>query len=144
MPPPSPDQNGRKIRSVSCGAIPGPVSVTDDRHLAVGPAEPEVDASALRRPVERVREEVRDDLQHAVAVGDEHRSLPEREVVLDAARPRLLGEGRVGALAEGAHVDLLAQDREAASVELGQVENVSHETLQPQRLLGDHLERPPP
>src|SRR5262245_48518165 len=28
VPPPSPDQNGRKIRSASCGAIPGPVSAT--------------------------------------------------------------------------------------------------------------------
>jgi len=35
------------------------------------------------------------------------------------------------------------QQSEAPRVELGEVENVPDETLEPHRLLGDHLERPP-
>src|SRR5207253_3798426 len=64
------------------------------------------------------------------------------ELVLDAAGPRLLSEIRVGALAQRPHVDLLAQQRETARVELREVENVADETLEPQRFLRDHLERP--
>src|SRR5207253_1155554 len=83
---------------------------------AVARGEPEIDASARRCPVERVGEQVRDDLQHAVAVGDEQRPLPQRELVLDVACPRLLRERRISALAERPHVDFLAEQREAASV----------------------------
>ena len=112
-----------------------PVSATATLTSPFCAPSAEVDATARGRPMERVGEQVRDDLQHPVAVGDEHRSLAELQVVLDPAGPRLLGERRVGALAEAPHVDLLAQEREAARVELGEVEDVTDEPLEPHRLL---------
>ena len=57
----------------------------------------ERDHAAVGRPAERVREQVRDHLQHPVAVGDDRRRvgiLVEPEVDLAAAR--LLAEARVG------------------------------------------------
>ena len=74
VPCPSRDQNGRKIRSRSSGPIPGPESATrdGDRPVRGGRARATI-APAVGRPVERVVEQVGDDLQHAVAVGVEHR-----------------------------------------------------------------------
>src|SRR6185437_11393472 len=125
---------------IRCDPRPG---VADrHRHLTVTPGEREIDAAARRRPAERVRDEVRDDLEHPVAVSHEHRALPQLELVVDVARPRLLSERVVRTLAESPHVHLLAQEGEAARVELREVEDVAHEALEPLPLLGDHLERP--
>jgi len=57
-------------------------------------------------------------------------------------RARASSESRVGTFAKSSHVDLLAQEREAARVELGEVQDVTDESLESHRLLGDHLERP--
>ena len=61
--------------------------------------------------------------------------------VVDPAAPRLLVERRVRALDEMLHVDLLLQHREAACVELREVEHVADEPREPLGLLGDDLER---
>ena len=94
------------------------------------------------RPAERVREQVRDHLQDAVAVGDDRRRLGilvEPEV--DLAAPRLLAEARMRALDEHPHVDLLRVDREPVRVQLREVEHVADEPLEPDRLAGDDVER---
>ena len=98
VPRPSCDQNGRKIRSRSSGAIPGPVSSTATATVPFARLEREVDPAAVGRPAERVREQVRDDLEHAVAVRDDHRRRRRPRAVVDPAPPRLLAERRVGAL----------------------------------------------
>ena len=61
--------------------------------------------------------------------------------VLDPAPPRLLGERRVGAVEQPAHVDLLGEDGEAVRVQLRQVEHVADEPAEPLRLGRDDLER---
>ena len=61
--------------------------------------------------------------------------------VVDPPPARLLAEGRVGLVDEAAHVDLLVEHGEPMGVELGQVEHVADEPLEPLRLGGDHLER---
>ena len=101
----------------------------------------EADAAAVGRPAEGVREQVRDDLQHAVAVGDDHGRAVRLLRVLDAAAAGLLGEGRVGAVAEPAHVDLLGEDGEPVRVELGQIEDVVDEAAEPVGFVRDDLER---
>ena len=63
-------------------------------------------------------------------------------LIVDPAPARLVGERRVGAVAEPAHVHLLRQDREPARVQLGQVEHVADEPAEPLRLGGDGVERP--
>ena len=73
VPPPSRDQNGRKIRSRSDGLIPGPGVGDRDGDGAVRGRERQLDPAAVGRPAEGVREQVGDDLQHPVAVGDDHR-----------------------------------------------------------------------
>ena len=74
VPPPSRDQNGRKIRSRSAGLIPGPVSATETETAPLRCGERELDPAAVGRPAEGVGEQVGDDLEHAVAVGDDHRA----------------------------------------------------------------------
>src|SRR5207253_6953104 len=44
-------------------------------------------------------------------------------------------------IAEPLHVELLAREREAMTLELREIEHFSDETLEPARLLGDYLER---
>src|SRR5204863_471904 len=85
----------------------------------------ETDLLAVRRPAKRVRQQVRDDLQDAVAVGLEHRGGRDRAPVVDAAPPRLLIEPRVGSVDKTLHVDLFAPQREAVRVELRQVQDVA-------------------
>src|SRR5204862_6185978 len=63
-----------------------------DLHLeaSVPCVEGELDRAAVRRPFERVREQVRDHLQDAVPVGDDHRFLAVGlEAVVDVALARL-------------------------------------------------------
>src|SRR5207249_1311575 len=108
---------------------------------AVLGAEVELDSATVGSPAERVREQVRDDLQHSVAVGDDHWLRRRRAPVVDRAPARLLRESRVRAIAEPLHVDLLAREREAMTLELREIEHFSDETLEPARLLGDYLER---
>ena len=55
------------------GRDPGPRVLDRDPHRAVRLAELEPDPPAVGRRPERVREQVVDDLQHTVAVGDDHR-----------------------------------------------------------------------
>ena len=107
-------------------------------------AELELDPAAVRRRAERVREQVVDDLQHAVAVGDDHRPGADVDAVVDRARAGLLAERLVGLLDELLHVDLLAQHGEAVGVELREVEDVADEPLEPPRLGLDDLERARP
>src|SRR5439155_13913165 len=90
-----------------------------DRDGAVRRRQTEVDAAAVGRPAERVREQVGDDLQYAVAVRDDHRPRVDIAVVVDRAPPRLLAERSVGLVEQAAHVDLLAQQGESVRVELG-------------------------
>ena len=113
-----------------------------DRDDAVRRTEPQLDAAAVRRPAERVREEVRDHLQHAISVGhDDGRGLRPRERVVDLAATRLLGERSVGLVEHALEVDLLVPHREAVSLELREVEHVSDESLEPVGLRRDDLER---
>ena len=141
MPPPSPGPERPEDPLRHLRLDPRSRIRDRDLDLVVRRGEREVDTPSRRRPLDRVRDQVRDDLQDAVAVGDEHGVTVELELVLDAARVRLRRERRVGALAEHAHVDLLAPEREAARVELREVENVTDEPLEPHRLLRDDLER---
>ena len=57
--------------------------------------------------------------------------------------PGLLRERRVRLLEQPSHVDLLAAQREAAGIELREVENVTDQPLEPSSLRGDDLERLP-
>ena len=113
----------------------------DDRHRAVRGRERELDAAAFRRPAERVREQVRDDLEHAVAVRDDHRLRADVGAVVDRATPGDVSERRERALAQLLHVDLFLQHREPVRVELRKIEHVADEPLEPHRLLPDHAER---
>ena len=54
--------------------------------------------------------------------------------VVDRAAPRLVGERLVRALEQLLHVDLFGQDREPVGLELGEIEDVVHQPLQPARL----------
>src|SRR3954465_588409 len=66
-------------RDAGAGVVDG------DRHAPVGCAELELDLAAVGRPAKRIREEVRDDLQHAVAVRDDRRARVEALLVADPA-----------------------------------------------------------
>ena len=101
----------------------------------------EADAAPVWRPAERVREQVRDDLQDAVAVGDDHRLGGHLLRVVDLPLLRLLAEREVRLLEEARHVDLFVADRETPGVELRVVEHVSDEPLEPNSLSRDHVER---
>ena len=79
---------GRAARAVS-GAIPGPVSSTATWTVPFVRCELEADPAAVGRRAERVREQVVDDLEHAVAVGDDHRLRADVDAVVDRAPPRL-------------------------------------------------------
>ena len=137
---PSRETNGRKIRSRSSSLIPGPLSSIATRTVPF-------DCSRLSstRPPSGVQrnafEEVRDDLQHAVAVGLQDRLRSDLAAVLDRASPRFLAERRVRALAERLHVDLFLEQREAVRVELRQIEDVADEPREAFRLGCDHVER---
>src|ERR671930_615457 len=56
-----------------------------DVHRSVSLRELEGDGAAVGRRLERVRDQVPDDLQHAVAVGDDHRPVVRLALVVDAA-----------------------------------------------------------
>ena len=60
--------NSSKMRSWSSAAIPGPVSGTAILHLAVSLRGGDVDASPLRGELDRVTEQVEDDLADAALV----------------------------------------------------------------------------
>src|SRR5205085_11347867 len=82
------------------------IVVDRDGDAAVRGRQLEADAAAVRWPAEGVREQVGDDLEHAVAVGDDRRARGEVLDVRDPAAPGLLPVCRVGALTEAAHVHL--------------------------------------
>ena len=99
VPPPSRDQNGRKMRSRSALLMPGPA--VRDRDATPRRSRPT--ASARRVPpsgVHRNAFESRfdDDLQHAVAVADDHRLRVDRRAIVDLLLARLLAERRERAL----------------------------------------------
>ena len=103
------DQNGRKIRSRASAAIPGPVSATSTVTVAVRRLQRQVDPR--RRPgVQRKAFESRFEMIWSTRspsdtiTGAASASL----LYVDPAPARLLGEGRVGALEQPRHVDLLA------------------------------------
>ena len=106
--PPASETNGRKSRSRFSGGMPGPVSSTATR-ITVRRAELQRDPPAVGRGAERVREQVVDDLQHAVAVGDDHRRVADVDAVVDRPPPGLLAERLVGLADELLQVDLLAE-----------------------------------
>ena len=142
MPWLSREMKGTKMRSRSSGADPRAGVGDVDPHRAVEQLGADRDGAAVRGPAERVREQVRDHLQHAVAVGDDRRRLGILvEPELDLAAPRLLAEARMRALDEHPHVDLLRVDREPVGVQLREVEHVADEPLEPDRLAGDDVER---
>ena len=61
--------------------------------------------------------------------------------VVDRAPACLVGERRVGAVEQPAHVHLLGENGEAVRVQLGEVEHVADEPAELLRLGGDDLER---
>ena len=124
------------------GPDPGAGVADVDPHGAVVGRRRELHPSSVGCPAERVREQVRHDLQHAVAVRDDRRRLPVvDEQVLDLATPRLFLERAVCLLHEPVHVDLLRTHGEAMRVELGEIEHVADEPLEPDRFRGDDVER---
>ena len=121
--------------------MPGPVVLDRDVHGAVLLRELERDPTAVGRRLERVREQVPDDLQHAVAVGLDHRARAHLAAKVDRAALRLLAVALVRLGDELAHVDLLLHHREPVGVELREVEDVADEALEPLRLPLHRLER---
>ena len=115
-------------RDAGAGVLDG------DVHGAVPLCELERDAAAVRRRVERVREEVPDDLQHAIAVGRDDGPRLHLLVIVDRPPARLFAEPVVRLVDELHHVDLLRGDREAVRVELREIEDVADEPLEPLRL----------
>ena len=79
VPQPSRDQNGRKIRSCSAALDPRPGVGDGHRDAPVLGGELKLDPAAVGRPAERVREQVGDDLEHPVAVRDDHRPAVESQ-----------------------------------------------------------------
>ena len=134
MPPPLSETNGRKSRSCLSGEMPGPESPTVTLTVPFVCIELERDPPAVGRRPERVREQVPDDLQHAVAVGDDHRPVAGLLAVVDRAAARLVAERLVRLVEQLPHVDLLGEDGEAVRVELGEIEDVADEPLEPLRL----------
>src|SRR5438094_845200 len=86
----------------------GPTVVDGDADGSVGLLQGETDAASIGRPAKRIRKQVRDHLQHTVAVGLEDRPRRDRAPVVDPTAARLLAERRVGTVDESFHVDLLA------------------------------------
>ena len=109
-----------------------------ERHDPVRGREPELDLPAVRRPAERIGEEVRDHLEHAIPVGHDHgRDLGARDRVVDLPATRLLGERPVRLVEHALEIDLLLAHREPVGLELRQVEHVSDEALEPVGLRRD-------
>src|SRR5581483_6160932 len=111
----------------------GPRVLDRDLYRPVLLRELELDAPAVRRRAERVREQVVDDLQHPVAVGDDHRVRAHVDAVVDRALARLVGERLVRALDELLHVHLFAKDGEPVRVELRECEVCSGSSTTPAR-----------
>ncbi len=123
------------------GGTPGPVSRTSTATAPFDWAELELDAAAVRRPPKGVRQEVRDHLEHTIAVGDDDRRIVgARQPVVDLATARLLGEGAVCLIEHALEIDLLVTHREAVGLELREIEDVADEALEPVRLGNDDLE----
>ena len=125
------DQNGRKIRSCSVRAMPGPVSSTATETRPFCGAELELDPAAVGRPAERVREQVGDDLQHAVAVRDDRR----RSCTLACrTRSRAVAPPRRTPTYAWSHEPPMSTSssstREPVRLELGEVEHVADEPLE--------------
>src|SRR6185503_4014958 len=77
---------------------------------AVLGVEGERDLAAVGGPLERVHEQVGDNLEHAVAVRRDHRRLAHVLPVADFAPLGLLGERLVGLLEQPLEVDLLVDE----------------------------------
>ena len=133
--------NGRRIEARSASGMPGPGVAHDDLPHAVGERHVDGDLAAGRRRVQRVRDEVRDDLQDAVAVAEHDRRARGEHLQLDLAGARLLALGADRSLADVEEVDLLDVERELARLEAREVEQVADQALQAPGL-GEHdLER---
>src|SRR5438128_7709990 len=115
--------------------------VDRDRHGAILGRELELDTASIGRPAKRVRQQVGDDLEHAVAVRDDRRRGVEPSPVVDSTPARLLTERGVRVVAELFHVDLLAEQREAVRLELREIEDVAYEPIEPRGLACDHVQR---
>ena len=141
VPPPSRDQNGRKMRSRSDGLIPGPVSATETETAPFAAAS----ASSTRPPSGVHRKALESRLETIWSTRSPSETITGAAVavaaVVDLAPPRLLAEGGVRLVDQAAHVHLLVQDREPVRVELGEVEHVADEALEALRLRGDDPER---
>ena len=110
-------------------------------HAPVVGHELEIDATPVRRPPERIAEEIRDDLQHAIAVREDDGRLRDAlEPVVDLATASLLGEGVVRVVEDASQVDLLLTNREAVRLQLREIENVPHEPFESVGLGRDHVE----
>ena len=66
--------NGRRIDARSDWGMPGPVSLTTTRPDALAERDVDRDLATGGRRVQGVRDEIRDDLQHAVAVAEHDRA----------------------------------------------------------------------
>ena len=100
----------------------------------------EVDAAPVGRPGERVVEQIRDDLQEAIAVGLEDGIGGERALVLDPPPARLLPEALIGLLEESPQLHLALLERELVGVHARQVEDVADEPGEAFGLGADHAE----
>ena len=118
MPPPVARPERPEDPLALVGGDPGPGVGRPTRDLPFAACEREVDPAPVRRPAERVREQVGDDLEHPVAVRDDHRAAVELLAVVDLAAAGLLGEGRVGARRVGPMSTSSWRTREPMRVQL--------------------------
>ena len=122
--------------------MPGPVSLTITCPTPAPSGHVDRDLAAGRRRVQRVRDEVRDDLQDAVAVAEHDGLRRGVHLQLDAgARGPPRAARRPRARRASSEVDLLDVERERARLEPREVEQVADQPLQAPGL-GEHdLER---
>ena len=133
--------NGRRMAARSSAGMPGPVSLTITCPTPAPSRDVDRHVAADGRRVERVRDQVGDDLQDAIAVAEHDGPRGDAHLQIDAARAGLLALGAGGALAQGDDVDLLDVERELARLETGEVEQVADQPLQAAGLREHDLER---
>ena len=132
-------RSGRRRAGGPRARCPGPVSATRSSPRRRG----DRDAAARRRRADRVLDQVREHLEHAVGVGRRRRAPSDVGGERDADAARLgLVPRRPPRAASSARSTGSRRDREHALVQPRQVEQVAHEPLEPLRLGDDDARRP--
>ena len=103
MPVPRPEGPEDSLSLLPRDARTAVIDRDPDRPVDLGQGK--TNAAAVGRPAESIREQVRDHLQHAVAVGLEDGRGGDRAAVVDPPPARLFAEGRVSAVDQPLQVD---------------------------------------